>query len=196
MFAVGTHIPATTVAEFVALAKSQPGKINYGSTGPGSIQRLQMELFMALTGTSLTHVPFKGANETTMAIIANQMDATIGAASNILPHLPTKKIRALAITTTTRSSQAPDVPTMQEAGVAGYETYSVFGLFAPAQTSPDVIKKVHEDITEIIMRPDIKSLLAARSFDAKGLDRVEFQKIIDRDTVKWRKVIATANVRE
>jgi tripartite-type tricarboxylate transporter receptor subunit TctC len=85
---------------------------------------------------------------------------------------------------------------MQEAGVAGYETYSVFGLFAPAQTSPDVIKKVHEDITEIIMRPDIKSLLAARSFDAKGLDRVEFQKIIDRDTVKWRKVIATANVRE
>jgi tripartite-type tricarboxylate transporter receptor subunit TctC len=75
-----------------------------------------MELFMALTGTSLTHVPFKGVNETTMAIIANQRDITIGAALNILPHLPTKKIRALAITTATRSPMAPDVPTMQEAG--------------------------------------------------------------------------------
>ena len=196
MLAVGTHVPATTVSEFVALAKSQPGKINYGSTGPGSIQRLQMELFMALTGTSLTHVPFKGANETTMAIIANQMDATIGAASNILPHLPTQKIRALAITTATRSPMAPDVPTMQEGGVAGYETYSVFGLFAPAQTSADITKKIHDDLTEIIMRPDVKSLLAARTFDAIGLGCVEFQKIIDRDTIKWRQVIATANVKE
>ena len=142
MFTVGTHVPAKTVSEFIALAKAKPGEINYGSTGPASIQRLQMEYFMALTGVQLTHVPFKGANETTMAMLANQMDSTITAASNILPHLPTGKLRALAVSTAERSPQAPDIPTMQEAGVAGYETYSVFGLFAPAHTPADTIRKI------------------------------------------------------
>lgn len=196
MLAVGTHIPAKTVSEFIALAKSKPGAINYGSTGPASIQRLQMEYFMALTGTQLTHVPFKGANETTMAMIANQMDATITASSNILPHLPTGKLRALAITITERSPQAPDIPTMQEAGVPGYETYSVFGMFAPAHTPADAIKKINDDLTEIIMRPDIKAALAARGFQMQGKAADEFQKIIDKDTAKWRTVITTAKIRE
>jgi tripartite-type tricarboxylate transporter receptor subunit TctC len=196
MLAVGTHVPATTVAEFVALAKSKPGAINYGSTGPASIQRLQMEYFMALTGTQLTHVPFKGANETTMAMIANQMDATITASSNILPHLPTGKLRALALTTKERTPQAPDVPTMQEAGVAGYETYSVFGLFAPAGTPGDTIGKIHEDLTEIILRPDIKAAMATRGFTMEGKSAGEFQKVIDKDTAKWRTVITTAKIKE
>ncbi|MBV9629879.1 MAG: hypothetical protein JO230_17420 [Xanthobacteraceae bacterium] len=87
MFAIGTHIPAKTMSEFIALAKSKPGEINYGSTGPASIQRLQMEYFMALTGVRLTHVPFRGANETIMAMLANQMDATITGSSNIIPYL-------------------------------------------------------------------------------------------------------------
>ena len=196
MLAVGTHVPATTVAEFVALAKSKPGAINYGSTGPASIQRLQMEYFMALTGTQFTHVPFKGANETTMAMLANQMDATITASSNVLPHLPTGKLRALAITTVDRTPQAPDVPTMQEAGVKGYETYSVFGLFAPAGTPAAAIKTINDDLTEIILRPDIKQTLAARGFQMQGKPADEFQKVIDRDTAKWRTVITTAGIRE
>jgi tripartite-type tricarboxylate transporter receptor subunit TctC len=196
MFAVGTHVPATTVAEFIALAKSKPGAINYGSTGPASIQRLQMEYFAVLTGVQLTHVPFKGANETVMAMLANQMDSSITGTSNILPHIPTGKLRALAITTLKRSPQAPDVPTMQEAGVPGYETASLFGLFAPANTPADTIRKIHDDLTEIAMRPDIKALLAARSFEVEGKTGAEFQKIIDRDTAKWQQVITAAKLRE
>jgi tripartite-type tricarboxylate transporter receptor subunit TctC len=196
MFTVGTHVPATTVAEFIALAKSKPGAINYGSTGPASVQRLQMAYFAVLTGVELTHVPFKGANETVMAMLANQMDSTITGTSNILPHIPTGKLRALAITTLKRSSQAPDVPTMQEAGVPGYETTSLFGLFAPANTPADIIKKIHDDLTEVAMRPDIKALLATRSFEVEGKNAAEFQHIIDRDTLKWRKVIETAKIRE
>src|SRR5215210_1424796 len=111
MFAVGTQVPTKTIPEFIALAKSKPGAINYGSTGPASIQRLMMEYFAVLTGVELTHVPFKGANETIMAMLANQMDVAFSTSSNILPHLPTGKLRALAITTTQRSPQAPDVPT-------------------------------------------------------------------------------------
>jgi tripartite-type tricarboxylate transporter receptor subunit TctC len=196
MFAIGTHIPAKTMSEFIALAKSKPGEINYGSTGPASIQRLQMEYFMALTGVRLTHVPFRGANETIMAMLANQMDATITGSSNIVPYLPTEKLRALAITTAQRSKLAPEIPTMQEAGVPGYETYGVFGLFAPAQTPARTINAIYADLTEIITRPDIKALLEARSFDVEAKNAAEFQKIIGRDTLKWRKVITTANIKD
>jgi tripartite-type tricarboxylate transporter receptor subunit TctC len=196
MFAIGTHVPAKTVSEFIALAKSKPGEINYGSTGPASVQRLQMEYFMALTGIQLTHVPFKGANETTMAMLAHQMDATITGSSNILPHLQTGELRALAITTEQRSPLAPDIPTMQEAGVQGYETYSLFGLFAPAHTPSDTIKRINDDLSEILMRLDVKSLLSARGFDVQGKSGAEFQQIIDRDTIKWRKIINAANIKE
>ena len=196
MFAIGTHVPAKTISEFIALAKSRPGAINYGSTGPASVQRLQMEYFAVLTGVQLTHVPFKGANETTMAMLANQIDAVIPASSNILPHIPTGKLRALAITTAQRSPLAPDVPTMQEAGVAGYETQSLYGLFAPARTPPDTIKKIHADLTEITMRPNVRSLLAARSFEVQGKTASEFQKIIQSDTAKWQMVITTAKIKE
>jgi tripartite-type tricarboxylate transporter receptor subunit TctC len=196
MFTVGTHVPAKTISEFIALAKSKPGAINYGSTGPASVQRLQMEYFAVLTGVELTHVPFKGANETVMAMLANQMDASIPTTSNVLPHLATGRLRALAVTTAQRSPQAPDVPTMQEAGVPGYETYSMFALFAPARTSSETVKKIAEDVAEIIMRPQVKAALADRGFEVQGKSGVEFQTIIDRDTVKWRKVIETAKIRE
>jgi tripartite-type tricarboxylate transporter receptor subunit TctC len=196
MFTVGTHVPAKTISEFIALAKSKPGAINYGSTGPASVQRLQMEYFAVLTGVQLTHVPFKGANETVMAMLANQMDASIPTSSNVLPHLATGRLRALAITTAQRSPQAPDVPTMQEAGVPGYETYSMFALFAPARTSSETVKKIADDVAEIIMRPDVKATLADRGFEVQGKSGAEFQAIIDRDTIKWRKVIETAKIRE
>jgi tripartite-type tricarboxylate transporter receptor subunit TctC len=196
MLAVATHVPARTIPEFIALAKSKPRAINYGSTGPASIQRLMMEYFAVLTGVELTHVPFKGANETMMAMLANQMDVAFSTSSNILPHLPTGKLRALAITTAQRSPQAPDVPTMQEAGVPGYETYSMFALFSPARTPAEINKKIGEDVSEIIMRPEIKAVLAARGFEAQGTTAAEFQRIIDKDTVKWQKVIETAKIKD
>ena len=196
MLAIGMHVPAETVSEFIALAKSKPGELNYGSSGPASIQRLQMEYFAVLTGVKLTHVPFKGANETTMAMLANQIDASIPASSNILPHLATGKLRALAITTAERSPLAPDVPTMQEAGVTGYETSSLYGLFAPAKTPPETIRKIHADLAEVITRPDIKKLLAARSFQVQAKPAAEFQRIIDKDTGKWEKIITTAKIKE
>jgi tripartite-type tricarboxylate transporter receptor subunit TctC len=196
MLAVATHVPVKTIPEFIALAKSKPRAINYGSTGPASIQRLMMEYFAVLTGVELTHVPFKGANETVMAMLANQMDVAFSTSSNILPHLPTGKLHALAVTTAQRAPQAPDVPTMQEAGVPGYETYSMFALFAPARTPAEITKKISEDVREIISRPEMKALLATRGFDVQGTTAAEFQRIIDRDTIKWQKVIETAKIKD
>jgi tripartite-type tricarboxylate transporter receptor subunit TctC len=196
MFAIGKHVPARTVTEFIALAKSKPGVMNYGSTGPASIQRLQMEYFSSLTGVQLTHVPFKGANETTMAILAGQIDASIPASSNILPHLPTGALRGLAITTAQRSPLAPEVPTMQEAGVPGYVTFSLYGLFAPAGVPAEIREKLHADIAEVIARPETRKLLEGRGFEVQGKSGAEFQKIIDADVAKWRTVIVTANIKE
>jgi tripartite-type tricarboxylate transporter receptor subunit TctC len=196
MLAAATPVPAKSVAELVALAKSKPGVINYGSTGPASIQRLMMEYFALHAGFVMNHVPFKGANETVMAMLGNQMDVAFSASSNILPHIPTGKLRALAVTTAKRSSQAPEVPTMQESGVTDYEAYSMFALFAPARTSPDIIKKIAADVTEIAMRPEINAAIVARGFDVHGLAPAEFQKIIDRDTVKWEKVITAAKLKD
>jgi tripartite-type tricarboxylate transporter receptor subunit TctC len=155
-----------------------------------------MEYFAVLTGVELTHVPFKGANETMMAMLANQMDVAFSTSSNILPHLPSGKLRALAITTLERSPQAPDVPTMQEAGVVGYETYSMFALFAPAGTPAEITKKISVDVNDIIRRPEIKAALAVRGFEVQGTTAAEFKRIIDKDTIKWQKVIETAKVKE
>jgi tripartite-type tricarboxylate transporter receptor subunit TctC len=196
MLAVATHVPVKTIAEFITLAKSKPRALNYGSTGPASIQRLMMEYFAVLTGVELTHVPFKGANETIMAMLANQMDVAFSTSSNILPHLPSGKLRALAITTAQRSSQAPEIPTMQEAGVAGYETYSMLALFAPARTPAEINKKIADDVSEVVKRPEIKALLAARGFDVQGTTAAELQRIIDKDTLKWQKVLETAKIKD
>jgi tripartite-type tricarboxylate transporter receptor subunit TctC len=196
MLASATHVPVKSVAELVALAKSKPGAINYGSTGPASIQRLMMEYFAMQAGFTMNHVPFKGANETVMAMLGNQMDVAFSASSNILPHIPTGKLRALAVTTAKRSPQAPEVPTMRESGIADYEAYSMFALFAPARTSPDFIRKIAADVTEIAMRPEIKAAIETRGFEVHGMPAAEFQKVIERDTVKWEKVITASKLKE
>lgn len=196
ILAAATHVPVKSVAELVALAKSKPGALNYGSTGPASIQRLMMEYFVLHAGISMNHVPFKGANETVMAMLGNQMDVAFSASSNILPHIPTGKLRALAITSTKRSPQAPEVPTMQESGITDYEAYSMFALLAPARTSPDIIKKIEADVIEVTMRPDVKAAIEARGFEYFGMPAAEFRKLIERDTAKWSKIIAASNLKE
>ena len=134
MLAVANKVPVTNVKELIALAKAKPDTLTYGTTGPGTIQRIATEYFAGIAGIKLVHVPYKGANETTTAILAGEIDMTINGMSNILPHIGEGKLKALAVSTVTRNPLAPDVPTMQEAGVPGYSSQGAFGLFAPAGT--------------------------------------------------------------
>ena len=120
---------------------------------------------------------------------------TINGMSNILPHIGEGKLKALAVSTVTRNPLAPDVPTMQEAGVPGYTSQGAFGLFAPAGTPRDIIEKVHTDVAEILARPDVAKALEARSFVVDIAGPAEFEKFIADETVKWRKVIAEANIK-
>ncbi len=195
MLAVATKVPVSNVKELIALAKSKPDTLLYGTTGAGSIQRLATEFFSNLAGIKLVHVPYKGANETMTAIIAGEIDMTINGMSNIMPHIGGGKLKALAISTLTRNPLAPDVPTMQEAGVPGYSSQGAFGLFAPAGTPRDIQEKVHADVAEILTRPDVRKALEARSFVIDNANPVEFRKMITEETAKWGPVIKGANIK-
>jgi tripartite-type tricarboxylate transporter receptor subunit TctC len=195
MLAVANRVPVSSVGELIALAKEKPGTLTYGTTGPGTIQRIATEFFAGIAGIKLVHVPYKGANETTMAILANEIDMTINGISNILPHIAGGKLKALAISTAKRNSLAPNVPTMQEAGVPGYTSQGSFGLFAPAGTPRDIRDKIAADVAEIMARPDVRKALEARGFVIDNAGPAAFDKFIADETVKWQKVIKQANIK-
>lgn len=195
MLAVANKVPVSSVKELVALAKSKPNTLTYGTTGPGTIQRIATEYFAGIVGIKLVHVPYKGAPETTTAILSGEIDMTINGVSNILPHIGTHKLKALAVSTVKRNPLAPDMPTMQEAGVPGYTSQGAFGLFAPTGTPRAIRDKVHADVAEVLARPDVKKALEARSFVIDASGPAEFEKFIAVENVKWQKVIKEANIK-
>jgi tripartite-type tricarboxylate transporter receptor subunit TctC len=194
MLAVSNKVPVSNVKELIALAKAKPDTITYGTTGAGTVQRIVTEFFSSLAGVKLVQVPYKGANETTTAILSGEIDMTINGMSNILPHIGAGKLKALAISTVKRNPLAPDVPTMQEAGVPGYSSQGTFGLFAPVGTPPDVIEKINADTAAVLELPEIKKALEARSFVVDNKGPKEFGAFIADETVKWRKVIDEAKI--
>src|SRR4051794_20001345 len=195
MLAVANKVPVSNVQELIALAKSKPNTLLYGTTGAGSIQRIITEYFARLTDIKLVHVPYKGANETTTAILAGEIDMTINGMSNILPHIGGGKLKALAISTTKRNPLASEIPTMQEAGVARYSSQGAFGLFAPAGTPREIQEKVHVHVSEILTRPDVRKVLETRSFVIDNAGPAEFAQIIAAETAKWGPVIKGANIK-
>lgn len=195
LFAVGKNVPARTVKEFVALAKTKPGMLFYGSTGPGSIQRLAAEYFSRIAGIDLVHVPYRGAPETITALIAGEISMTINGMAVILPQLPSGTIRALAISTAQRSPLAPDIPTMQEAGVQGYVSQGAFGLFAPAGVPADVREKIEHDIAAALDDAALRRVLEERSFVVSGIGPADFRAFIADEKRKWKRVITEANIK-
>jgi tripartite-type tricarboxylate transporter receptor subunit TctC len=162
---------------------------------PGTIQRVATEYFASIAGIRLVHAPYRGANETTTALLSGEIDLTINAMSNILPHIEGKKLKALAISTPSRHPLAPDVPTMEEAGVPGYISESVFGLFAPAGVPAEVRSTIHTMLSEVLQYPDVLKVLEARSFQVDNGGPDGFAKLIAAETEKWAKVIRAANIK-
>jgi tripartite-type tricarboxylate transporter receptor subunit TctC len=141
------------------------------------------------------HVPYRGANETTTALLSGEIDLTINALSNVLPHIEGGRLKALAISTLSRHPLAPDVPTMQEAGVPGYRSESMFGLFAPTGVSAEVRAMIHTTLAELLRDPDLVRVLEARSFQVDNVGPDGFAKLIAAETEKWTKVIRAANIK-
>jgi tripartite-type tricarboxylate transporter receptor subunit TctC len=195
MLAVANKVPASNVTELIALAKQKPDTLTFGTTGAGTIQRIATEFFADIAGIKLVHVPYKGANETTMAILQGEIDMTINGMSNILPHIEGGKLKALAVSTAQRNPLAPNIPTMQEAGVPGYTSQGSFGLFAPAGTPREIRDKIAADVAEVMARPDVKKALEARSFVVDSFGPDAFDKFIASETVKWDAVIKRAGIK-
>ncbi len=195
MFALTKSAPATNVKEFVDWAKSKPGTVMYGSTGPGSHQRLSMENFAHLTGIELVHVPYKGAPEATTAVLTGEVTASFNSVATILPYVSAGSMRTLGVASLTRSPLAPEIPTIAEQGVPGFTSQGSFGLFGPANL-PDAIRdKIVRDIAEVLDRPDIKKVLERRGFVIFGGGPREFEGFITSQSERWARVIKEANIK-
>ena len=188
---VNPNVPAKTVAEFIAYAKANPNKVNLASSGNGTSVHLSGELFMAMTGVKLTHVPYRGSAPALTDMIAGQVQVLFDNLPSSIEHVRAGKLRALAVTTEKRSDALPDVPTVAET-VPGYEASAWFGMGAPKGTPPEVIAVLNKTINEALADPNIKARLAEMGGMPMGGTPADFGKIIVDETEKWRKVVEFA----
>ncbi len=195
MLVVHPSVPAHSVRELIALAKSAPNRLNHGSGGGGSPAHLAAELFKALTGTQMTHVPFKGVAPSVIAVIAGQIDLTFATIAAVLPQVKAQRLRAVAVSTPRRSQLVPDVPTIAEAGVPGYEVTTWFGLFAPAALPKDVVAKLNVEVNRILALPDVRGRLYNEGAESIRMSVDEFSAFVQADAARWAKVIKTAGIK-
>jgi tripartite-type tricarboxylate transporter receptor subunit TctC len=193
VLAVNNDVPAKSVAELIALARAQPGKLSYASPGAGTPQHIAGEVFKSQLGLDIVHVPYRGANFTD--VIGGRITMTFQNTGSILPTVREGKLRGLAVTSLKRSTAIPELPTMVEAGVPDFEATSWFGLLAPAGTPAPIIAKLHKQAVEIVQHPHLRE-----NYGRIGLDVVTdapdiFANIIRTDTAKWAKVIKDAGIK-
>jgi tripartite-type tricarboxylate transporter receptor subunit TctC len=182
-------VPAQNLKEFIALAKKEPGKLNYASSGPGTPYHMAGELFKAMSGTDIVHVPYKASGDARTAVLSGQVQMMFDAITTMGPLVKSGKVRALATTGTQRSAQMPDVPTVAEAGVPGYEATIWLGIMAPKGTPPEVIKLLNSEIAKVVARPDVKEAWARQGAVPMTMTPAEFDAYLRKDIEKWAKVV-------
>jgi tripartite-type tricarboxylate transporter receptor subunit TctC len=191
---VNNSLPVKNVKELIAYAKASPGKLNYGSPGNGSTAHLSMELFKTMTGTSLAHIPYKGSAGVLADVMGGQIALTMDNLPPYLPQVKAGKIRALAVSTAKRSPAVPDIPTVAEAGVPGYDSGAWFGLLAPAGTPKDIVNRLAAETQRILKLPDVHERIATLGAEPVGSTPEQFAAHIKSEIAKWAKVIREANV--
>ncbi|TAG49018.1 MAG: tripartite tricarboxylate transporter substrate binding protein [Betaproteobacteria bacterium] len=188
VFVVNPGVPANTVAEFIALAKKEPGKYAFASGGNGSSAHLNGEMLKAFAGIEMTHVPYKGANPAITDVIGGQVQLMIGNLPPILPHIKSGKLRALGVTTVKRFGAVPDLAPVADT-VPGYESLAWFGLFAPSAVAKDIVNKWHIDTAAVLALPDVKEKITQMGFDVVANRPDEFAAIVKSDIAKWQNVV-------
>ena len=183
---INPAVPANTVAEFIAYAKNQPGKLSYASGGNGSSAHMSMELFKSMAGVDIQHIPYKGSSPALTDLVGGQVAIFIGNMPPTVPLIKGGKLRALAVTTKSRSALMPELPTMAEAGLPGYETVAWFGVLAPAGTPPEIVNRLSAAIGKIARSPEMREKLLAMGAEPVGGTPEEFKLVIDRDIAKWK----------
>jgi tripartite-type tricarboxylate transporter receptor subunit TctC len=192
---VHPSVPASTVKEFVALAKAQPGKLNYASSGPGTPYHMAGELFKAMAGVDVVHVPYKGSSGARTDILGGQVQMMFDAITTMAPHVRAGKLRALGSTGKARSSVLPDVPTVGEAGVAGYEAVIWLGILAPAGTPRAIVERLNAEITKITASAEMRDAWAKQGATAMSMTTEEFGRYLREDIEKWSRIVKVSGAR-
>ena len=192
---VNTATPYKTVKDLIEAARARPGSIAYASTGNGSSNHLSMELFKAMAGVDLTHIPYKGSAPAVTDLIGGQVQALFDNTPNVLPQIKAGKLRALAVTSAKRFALVPDLPTMAEAGVPGYEVSVWFGTVAPAGTPREVVQKINTEINRILALPEVKERFSGAGIEIVGGSPETFGALLRKDVAMWAKVVKDANIK-
>ena len=195
LMVVHPSIPAKTVKEFIALAKSQPGKLTYASSGPGSNKHMGGELFKLMTGTDMLHVAYKGSTGARNDIIGGHVNMMFDEVPSVAPNVIAGQVRALGVTGAKRSNALPDVPTVSEAGVPGYEHTGWFGIMAPAGTPRPIVDLLNAEIRAMLARPDVKAYWAKQDTEPMPMTPGQTDAFLRAEIDKWTKVVKAANIK-
>ena len=192
---VHPSVPAKAVKELVAYTKANPNKINYASSGQGSLIHLASELFKVRTGADMTHIPYKGMGAAYTDMLSGRIQASFPSIISVLPHLRTGKLRALAVSSAQRAATLPDIPSVQEAGVRDFDVSNWYGLFAPVGTPRPVIDRIHREVAVILKTADMQKRMAADGSDAVGSTPAEFAAHVKAESARWAEVIKKSNIK-
>lgn len=192
---VHPSLPVKSMKELVALARAKPDALNYGSSGTGGLSHLSGALLGSLAGVNIVHIPYKGGNPAMIDVIAGQIQMLYSTLLQAQTHIKSGKLRALGVTTAQRSPAAPLLPTMQEAGIPGYEVAGWYGVVAPAKMPPAIVAKLNQEIVRILQSPDVKERMSADGSEPVGSTPEQFGAHIRNEVAKWRKLIQEAGIR-
>ena len=192
---VHPSVPASNVKELVTLAKSKPGKLNYASSGNGTSIHLSAELFKSMTGTFMTHIPYRGSAPALTDLVGGQADLMFDNLPSAMPHIKAGKLRALGVTSAKPSPALPDVPTIAAAGVPGYDASSWFGVLAPAGTPKDIVGKLQQTLSKALASPEMREKLLSQGAEPVGNTPEQFAQHIQQEHAKWAKVVQVSGAK-
>ena len=192
---VHPSVKANSVKELVALAKSQPGKLNYATSGVGAASHLSIEMFKRMSGVDMVHIPYKGAGAATAAVVGGQVQLLFTSTGAAIPHIRTGRLKALGVTTIKRSAVLPEVPTIAETGFPGFRVDGWYALLAPANTPKPVIDRIYADVAAVLKMPDVAKRIESFGLEPNGLPPQEFSAYIRAELAKWGKVIREAGIK-
>jgi tripartite-type tricarboxylate transporter receptor subunit TctC len=187
--------PVASIRALIALAEANPGKLSYASSGAGAASHLSAELFKSMARVDLLHVPYKGTGQALTDLLAGQVDLLFAPSQTVIQHVRAGKLRALATTGARRTETLPDVPTVAESGLPGYEALGWFGVLAPAATPAPVVDRLSGDANRVLADPDVRSRMLALGADPRGNTPEEFARFIREDQAKWAKLIRDAGIK-
>jgi len=194
IFVVHPSLPVRTTKQFLALAKAKPGQITYGSSGIGGTGHLSMEMIKQMSGINAIHVPYKGGGPAINAVLSGEVSALINNMVPTVQYVKAGRLRALAVTSKTRSKVVPDVPTLDEGGLPGFDAVAWFGLFAPADTPLAIVEKLNADFAKAVRSAEVRKVLESQGGEPSGSSAREFAQIVRTDLEKWRKVLTAAPI--